>query len=307
MLHILFFLLNTINGDFMKLTLRLWLVTFGIILVWIYFLFISPKIFNNHIVTIPDVVNMNEEQAIEELNKNKIKYQITYIESEKEIAIKTVPYAGTNIKADYVVSLYIGKIMPAAYKSYLGRVYEDMADEIELMCNDHGLKLKIEYEETENTISGIIIKESLVDGSILNQGDELCLTISTNHSSYMLPNFVGLSIDEALKLIEEYNIKVNLTYMPTPVDEDIIIFQSTPANTLIQKNNPYALDLYISKGVKTTTVVDVDFFIEVIQNLGYEMEINYVNSNDLENKLVAFEVQKLYDSNIVKYILWITK
>ncbi|MDE5546213.1 MAG: PASTA domain-containing protein [Anaeroplasmataceae bacterium] len=221
--------------------------------------------------------------------------------------MKTVPYAGTNIKSDYVISLYVGKIMPAAYKSYLGRVYENIADEIELMCNNHGLNLKIEYEESENTISGVIIRESLVDGSILNRGDELCLTISTNHSSYMLPDFVGMSIDDALKLIQEYNIKVNLTYIPTPVDEDIIIFQSTPPSTLIQKNNPYALDLYISKGVKPTTVIDADFFVEVIHNLGYEMEINYVNSNDLENKLVAFEVQKLYDSNIVKYILWITK
>ncbi|MDE6407884.1 MAG: PASTA domain-containing protein [Anaeroplasmataceae bacterium] len=291
----------------MKWILRLWLVTFGIILIWIYFLFISPKIFNNHIVTIPNVVNLSEEQAIKQLNKNKIKYQITYIESEEEVALKTVPYAGTNIKSDYVISLYVGKIMPAAYKSYLGRVYENIADEIELMCNNHGLKLKLEYEETDNTISGVIIRESLVDGSILNQGDELCLTISTNHSSYMLPDFVGMTIDDALKLITEYNIKVNLTYIPTPVDEDIIIFQSTPPSTLIQKNNPYALDLYISKGVKPTMVVDVDFFIEVIHNLGYDMEINYVNSNDLENKLVAFDVQKLYDSNIVKYILWITK
>ncbi len=292
---------------FMKWTLRLWLVILGIILLWIYFLFISPKIFHNRTITIPDVVNMKEDQAIEELNKNKIKYQITYVESEEEIAIKTIPYAGTSIKEDYIVSLYIGKVMPASYKSYLGRVYEDVAEELELMCNNYGLSLKIEYEENELGISGVIVKESLIDGSVLNRGDELCLTITSNHSSYMLPDFIGLSLDEALKLIEEYNIKVNLTYIPTPIDEDIIIFQSTPANTLIRRNNPYALDLYVSKGIKETTVVNVDFFIEVLQNLGYEMELNYVNSNDLENKLVAFEVQKLYDSNIVKYILWITK
>lgn len=291
----------------MKLALRLWLVILGIILLWVYFLFISPKIFNQKSITIPDVVNMNEEQAVEELKRNKIKYQITYVESEEEITLKTVPYAGTKVKSDYVISLYVGKRMPAAYKSYLGRMYESVADEVELMCNNHGLKLKIEYEENDKTISGVIIKESLVDGSILNQGDELCLTISANHSTYMLPDFVGMSIEDALELIEEYKIKVNLTYIPTPVDEDIIIFQSTPPNTLIQKNNPYALDLYISKGVKATTVVDVDFFIEVIHNLGYETEIYYINSNETENKLVAFEVQKLYDSNIVKYILWITK
>ena len=49
----------------MKLILRLWLVTFGIIILWIYFLFISPKIFNNRIIEIPDVVNLSEADAVE--------------------------------------------------------------------------------------------------------------------------------------------------------------------------------------------------------------------------------------------------
>lgn len=175
------------------------------------------------------------------------------------------------------------------------------------MCNNYGLHLKIEYEENNTVVKGMIIKESLVDGSALNQGDELCLTIAVNHLSFFMPDFIGMSIEGALALIEEYHLKVNLTYIPTPIDEDIIIFQSTPPNTLIHKDNPYTLDLYVSKGVKTTTVVDVDFFVETILNLGYTLEINYIDSNHFSNKLVAFEVQKLYDYNIVKYILWITK
>ena len=303
----IFILENTINDDVMKWTLRLWMVTLAILLLWIYFLFISPKIFNNKVVKVPDVLNLNEAEAIQTLKENNIKYQITYIESEKEVALKTVPYAGTNIKADYVVSLYMGKIMPMSYKSYLGRLYDDVAKEIELMCNNYGLQLKIQYEENDNVVKGVIIKESLVDGSSLNKGDELCLTIAVNHLSFLMPDFVGMSIDDALELIEKYNLKVNLTYIPTPVDSDIIIFQSTPANTLISKNNPYALDLYVSKGVKPTSVIDVNFFVETILNLNYDLEVNYIDSNEIGNKLVAFQVQKLYDSNIVKYILWISK
>ena len=92
----------------MKWVLRLWMVTLAIVLLWIYFLFISPKIFNNKILMIPNVIDLKEEDAIAELKKNKIKYQITYIENDKEVALKTIPYAGTSVKADYVVSLYIG-------------------------------------------------------------------------------------------------------------------------------------------------------------------------------------------------------
>ena len=67
------------------------------------------------------------------------------------------------------------------------------------------------------------------------------------------------------------------------------------------------LPINFSKGMKQTTILNVDDFIAVIQNMGYLLEVNYVKSNDLENKLVAFKVQKLYDNNIVKYYLWVTE
>lgn len=110
--------MDTIIGDFMKLIMRLWLIIFGIIILWIYFIFISPRIFNHRILTIPDVVNQTEQEAMDTLKKNKVKFQITYVESDEEKVLKTIPYAGTNIKADFIISLYIGRIMPVTYRSF---------------------------------------------------------------------------------------------------------------------------------------------------------------------------------------------
>lgn len=122
-----------------------------------------------------------------------------------------------------------------------------------------------------------------------------------------MPNLVGKPIEEALELLKDYQLHININYVSTPIDEDLVIFQSTSENTIINKNNSYVLDLYVSKGMKQTTILNVDDFIAVIQNMGYLLEVNYVKSNDLENKLVAFKVQKLYDNNIVKYYLWVTE
>lgn len=291
----------------MKYIFRLWFVIFGIFIIWIYFIFISPKIFNNRIVTIPDVLNLNEERTIATLTENNVKFKIAYIENDEEVTLRTIPYAGTTIKADNVITVYIGKRMPEKYHSYLGLLYDDVIDQINIMCEKNSLTLKIEYEEVDNYISGIIIKESLTDGDVLNQSSELCLTISVNTNSFLMPNLVGMSIDEAINLLKDYNIKINLIYYQTPIDPNLVIFQSTQPNTLVNKNNPYELDLYISKGLAIGTIVKVDDFIEVIQNLGYEMEINYVKSNIEPNNLVAFEVQKLYDINVTKYILWISE
>lgn len=241
------------------------------------------------------------------LDDQNINYQITYIENDVDAILKTIPYAGTKIKASTSIKVYIGKIMPEAYKSFLGQSYEDSIDKIELMCNDKGITLKVEYEENTEIVPGIIIKESLTDGSLLNKGDTLIITVSSNSNSFLMPKLVGLNIEEALKIINEYNIKVNIIYYQTPIDEDVVIFQSTPPKTIISKVNSYKLDIYVSKGLSLNTHIDVSDFIDIIPAMGYELEIIYVNSNLEKNILVEFEVQKIYDIGIEKYILWVSK
>lgn len=291
----------------MKWILRLWLIVFAIIILWIYFLFISPQLFGKKTLMVPELVHLTEEQAIETLEQEHISYQITYIENSTDEVLKTIPYAGTEIKENYTITVYIGKIMPQTYHSYLGQVYEDVAEEIDKMCHDTKIRLKVEYEETSTRISGLIIRESLMDGTILDQGLELCLTISKNTDTFLMPRLVGMKIDEALELIKEYPIKVHINYMATPIEEDIVLFQSTTENTIIDKKNQSFLELYVSKGLSTTSSVDVDCFTQMIENLGYELEVNWVHSNESFNKLIAFKVQKLYDIGMTKYILWVTK
>lgn len=291
----------------MKWILRLWLVIFAIIILWVYFLFISPKIFSKEILVVPNVVSLSEKEAIDTLEKAHIDYQITYVENLSEEVLKTLPYAGTEIKSDYKVMVYIGKVLPKSYHSFLGQVYEDVEEDIQKLCNEFDLKLNIEFEEDETKMSGIIIKESLIDGTILNQGGELCLTISKNNDTFLMPRLIGLTIDEALNMIKDYPMKVNINYYATPIEEDIVLFQSTSENTMIDKKNQSVLELYVSKGLAKSSSVDVDFLVDMIENLEYELEINYIDSNESFNKLIAFKIQKLYDINVTKYILWVTR
>ena len=290
----------------MRVVFRLWIVILTIVLVWIYFIFISPIIFNNKIIEIPNLEGMDQIEAEKQFNQMGIKYQITYIESDKEEVIKTIPYAGTKIKKNNIVSIYIGKIYPPKYRSYLGSVYDEVKEEIQVMCNNFGMNLKIEFEDVDNIISGLIIKESLTDGGILNNGDELILTISVNNSTFLMPNLVGLNVDEAVEIITELNMNVNIIYYQTPIDPDVVLFQSVEAETLISKKNQYIVDIYVSKIISNYASIDVDFIVEVMVKLNYDVEVIHIESNGNKNKLIAFEKQKLYDSNIVKYKIWIT-
>ena len=84
----------------MRKVLWLWTVTFVIILLWLYFLFISPKIFNNKILVVPEIINLSEEEGIKVLKDNNIKYNIVYLENEENIILNFSPASGTPLEAE---------------------------------------------------------------------------------------------------------------------------------------------------------------------------------------------------------------
>lgn len=290
----------------MKLIFRIWIIIFVIFLVWLYFLFLSPRIFNSKTIVVPDVVNLSLEEAEHKLNDAKIKYQITYIENDKEQALKTIPYAGTNIKANYVIDLYVGMKFPKTYHSYLGQNYETYQHEINQMCLDYNIDLIIEYVPSYQ-MSGLILEESLKEGSILNEQKTLKLVIALNEETFLMPNLVGMHIEDALELLKDYKISIHVNYYASIIEEDIVLYQSTAPDTMIQKQNRSILELYVSKGITNYSSIDIDEQIKVMKYLNCDFEVNEVFSDSKEHKLVAFKCQKLYDIDVTKYFLWVTK
>lgn len=233
----------------MRKALRLWIVIFVIICIWIYFLFISPKIFNNKILVVPNIIEMSEEEGIETLKTSKIKYKIIYLENQDNIVLRTMPYPNTKIKGNYEIEVFIGKVMPASYKSYIGQVYEDVKEKINIMCNNNGIKLKIKYEQNNNVLDGVIINESINNGDYLEGIEELVITISSNNTKLLMPNFVGKHINEVVEFANKNNLLVIFIYLETPILEDIILHQSIKENTVIDKNSNYKIEIYVSKGI----------------------------------------------------------
>ncbi|MDE5868253.1 MAG: PASTA domain-containing protein, partial [Anaeroplasmataceae bacterium] len=283
-----------------------WIVIFVIFLVWLYFLFLSPRIFNSKTIVVPDVINLSQEEAEHKLQDAQIKYQITYIENDKEQALKTIPYAGTNIKANYVIDLYVGMKFPKTYHSYLGQNYEIYQNEINQMCLDYNIELIVEYVPSYQ-MSGLILEESLKEGSILNEQKTLKLVIALNEETFLMPNLVGMHIEDALELLKDYKISIHVNYYASIIEEDIVLYQSTAPQTMIQKQNRSILELYVSKGITNYSSIDIDEQIKVMKYLNCDFEVKEVFSDSNEHKLVAFKCQKLYDIDVTKYFLWVTK
>lgn len=292
----------------MNKTRYIWLGIFTILFLWIYFIFISPRIFNASTSIVPDVLGLTEKEAVKKLKEDKISYQITYMQNSSEVTLKTIPSAGMKIKKKHLVEVYIGKVFPYTYHTLVGQKYDEIVDELEQLKVDCGIEVELVYELNDNVISGLILKESITDGSVLEKGQKITLTISKNENYFLMPNLVGMNVIEAIECLKKYEIKFQIVYYTAPIEKDIVLFQSFPKDSIVKKGNPYEMDLYVSKGMDVPlSTINPYELEELLVFLGFDVDLFFVNSNIETDKLVAFEVQKLYDSNVMKYILWITK
>ena len=225
------------------------MIIFIIVFLWIYYLFISPKIFSSISIIVPNIINLSEEEGLELLTNNDIKYKVSYVENSNNQVIKTIPYPNTKIKKNYEVEVYVGKVMPASYSSFLGQVFKDVKNEIELFCNNNGIKLKVVYENNDYYLDGVIIRESINHKQTLEGIEELIITISSNDSKLTMPNFVGKHINSVIEFVDKHDISVIFIYLEVLMEEDIVLYQSISENTIIDKNTKYEIEIYVSKTI----------------------------------------------------------
>lgn len=192
---------------------------------------------------------MNDKDAIIKLEKLDLDYQIILVEGEENKIVKTIPYGGTNIKKNTCVDVYVGTKLNEVYSGFLGLEYDKVCDEINDICKRHNINLVVEYEQCLDFINGVIIYESIPIGTTLEDCSELKIKVSKNDEYFLMPNLVGLSIYEALDILNEYNIKPIINYLSSPVDIDVVLFQSIVKDQIVKKGNIYEMTLYVSNGL----------------------------------------------------------
>ena len=139
--------------------------------------------------------------------------------------------------------------MPRSYTTYIGQLFKDVKDKIELMCNSNGIKLEIHYESNNDYLDGVIIDESLKNGQFLTGIDKLVITVASNDTKLLMPNFVGKHIDDVVEFANRNQLLVIFIYIETPILENIVVYQSISENTVIDKNSNYKIEIYVSRSI----------------------------------------------------------
>ena len=235
-------------------------------------------------VQIPNLVGMTEEEAKEELNKLKLKYEKTEEEYNSDVEAGKIyeqtPIYSANYKVreKSTVSVKVSKgTEQTTVPKVVGMTYDEAVVELEKN------KLKAEkVEETSKTIKeGIVISQEVEANSTANAGDtiKIHVSIGTGINQVVMPNVLGKTESEAKTILEGKNLKVNVEYnINAHSDNGMVVEQSIKSGENIDEGTEVKI---IVNKVKTTKSVEVKINVKNLTNYKEQTGTeNTVETND---------------------------
>ena len=236
-------------GDNMRIAKVLWILISIIILCWIYFLFISPHIFKHEKVEVPNIIGLNEQEALSILHSEGISYELSYIDGNSNTVISTSPKEGIFVYDNFKIRVYVEKPLPSYYESFEGLIYYKNKKLIDDYCLKHNITYDVNYIVSSDYVDGQIINQSKKTDELVKKNDNIVFYVAVSDEYFKMPNLVGLNIYSALDIIKKYNLKYNIIYYDAPITIDTVIYQSIAEGRIIKKGNEYSFDIYVSKGI----------------------------------------------------------
>lgn len=190
-------------------------------------------------------------------NTNNVNYDIISEYSAtilKDEIIKTSHQTGDVIKKDDTVIITISKGKSVTIPSFLGQG----KSAIQNKCTSLNLNCSFTYGGyTENTKRDIALKQSKASGTIVSEGTNLVITLSSGvYEKVTIPNFSGKTKSSISSTCNSLGIKCNFTYQSSfsSTAKDICVGQSKTGKV----NKGTTITITLSKGPAATYKVVID-------------------------------------------------
>ena len=176
-------------------------------------------------VTVPDLTNVDGDQAGEELSKYNLTGNYAGLEYSDTVAegkvTRTDPAAGSEAEAGSTVNYWVSQ---GPEQITVPNVSGDDVDSAtqRLQSDKYGLKVKVVETSSDSVASGRVIYTSPSEGSTVSKGDTVTLYVSTGPSSVSVPNVIGLSYSRAKSTLESAGFKVTLASGSSTADGTVV-------------------------------------------------------------------------------------
>ncbi len=182
-------------------------------------------------VTVPDVVGQTEADATAAIEGAGLVVAKTEAADEGVPAGEVIsqdPTAGTTVNAGDTVNIVVstGPDVPATVPvpDVAGKAAADAQAELEAA----GFTVTSEEQESMDVEAGLVIETNPSAGTEVATGSEVKMIVSSGAGEIIVPNFVGMTQDDATKAAEEVGLTITFVEDPDNPDPDGVVASQDP-------------------------------------------------------------------------------
>ncbi|MBE3031253.1 PASTA domain-containing protein [Sneathia sp. DSM 16631] len=206
---------------------------------------IIDNFFNETMVVVPDVTNMDKDDAIKKLKKSKLYANVISTRSS-DVPINYIysqlPIAGEVVKKNRVIKIFVNDNKSNEVPDLVGKTLTEAMSYLE----NNNIEIKrVDYIHTDaddNTVLAIYPNTRKIA-----YGEKICLLVSTKETmdKNVMPDIVGLDVNEANRVLAQIGLKIS----------DITKVDNTtyPSNVIVSCSP--APNMSVSKGTKVSVVI----------------------------------------------------
>lgn len=225
------------------------------------------------VTQVPKIVGKKYEEAVEELNKAKLKpekVEETSDKVEEGYVIKQEPEENTEINAGETVKVYVSigtGLEQIPVTSVIGKTEEEAKKVFEK------LKVEVVYEEDTSKSDGVVLKQSINVGEVVEEGTTITLTVNK------IEQFKTGTVNVNLKSLLQYTkpTATNEEVQVPQVQVKIVVNEDTIYNEKKAKDTTQITKQFQGKG-NVTVKVYVDDVLQKTQTLdmnGSNLVLNF--------------------------------
>jgi len=246
-------------------------------------------------ITIPNVLNLNVDEAINQLEKLgltvKTNFKYDNVIAKDSVISQSMEANGETAIGTEITLIVSSGVDPSTQikeekvtiPNFVGKSYQNAVNEASKL----GLTLSIEEKKYSNThAENVIISQNIATGSTGKTGDTIKLVVSLGKETIKIPDCQYKTETEAKTALEKLGLKVSATYQTSSsVSAGHVISQSPTANTELEPGD--TVKLVVSKGSGTFAMPNVVGMSEAnakstLTSNGLTVTITYEYSNSVK-------------------------
>ena len=215
------------------------------------------------VVTVPKVAGYTYEEAEKILTDAKLKVEKVEETSQKVeegIVIKQEPADSTTANAGDMVKVYVSigtGIKQVTVPSLVNKTQEDASKEL----TDSGLKVALAYEEDTTKSNGLVLKQSVDAGKVVDEGTTVTITINkiteikngtVNINLKSLLNYTKPATNANTEEKEEPKVEVKVTVGDDTVYKEEHAKDTTKITVPVSGKGVITVKVYVDDVLKTT-------------------------------------------------------